>query len=151
MYIWSDQHRAWNIQTESQVHTSTMYGWTYTELQHTDRYVARYIPALCMVWPTQSLEHIDLFIRELTPLLSCVPFNLYIYVYMSKFNWRPLFLFHDSNPSGPLINRPKCFRIIFRFRWDIQSQSCLHSVQPTTEEKNFVCKFTFFISELSWF
>ena len=33
--------------------------------------------------------------------------------------------FHDSNPwSGPLMNKFKCFRILFRFRRDIRSQSC---------------------------
>ena len=31
--------------------------------------------------------------------------------------------FYDSNPSGPLINRLKYFRIRFRFRRDIRSQS----------------------------
>ena len=30
--------------------------------------------------------------------------------------------FHDSNSSGPLINRLKYFRIKFRFHRDIQSQ-----------------------------
>ena len=33
--------------------------------------------------------------------------------------------FHDSNPSGSLINRLKHFRICFRFRRDIWSQSWL--------------------------
>ena len=41
--------------------------------------------------------------------------------------------FHDSNPSGPLINRLKYFRIWFRFHWDIQSQKCLRSVPHTME------------------
>ena len=32
-----------------------------------------------------------------------------------------LYCFYDSNPSGPLINRLKYFRIRFRFRQDVQS------------------------------
>ena len=41
--------------------------------------------------------------------------------------------FHDSNPSGPLINSLKYFRIRFRFRQDIWSQSDLRGVQHTAE------------------
>ena len=38
-------------------------------------------------------------------------------------DFRPPVFFHDSNPSGPLINRLKYFRIRFRFRRNIRSQS----------------------------
>ena len=41
--------------------------------------------------------------------------------------------FHDSNSSGPLINRLKYFLTRFQFRWDIRSQSYLHGVQYTPE------------------
>ena len=34
----------------------------------------------------------------------------------------PLF-FHDSSPSGTLTNLYRMFFVLFRFRWDIQSQS----------------------------
>ena len=34
-----------------------------------------------------------------------------------------LYFFHDSNPSGSLINRVKYYRIRFQFRRDIRSQS----------------------------
>ena len=47
--------------------------------------------------------------------------------------------FHDSNPSGPLINRLKYFRILFRFRQDFRSQSCLRGVQHTKEIISAVC------------
>ena len=47
-------------------------------------------------------------------------------------DFRHLF-FLDSNPIGPLINSRKYFRIRFRFRWDIRSQSDLRSVQYTAE------------------
>ena len=39
----------------------------------------------------------------------------------------PQFFYHDSNPSGPLINRVKYFRILLRFRRDIWSQSSKNS------------------------
>ena len=42
-----------------------------------------------------------------------------------------LHFFHDSNPSGPLINRLKYFRIQFRFRPDIQILKKLRGVHPT--------------------
>ena len=45
-----------------------------------------------------------------------------------------LYFFPDSNPSGPLINRLKCFQIIAQFRRDIRSQSC---VQHTVEGNFF--------------
>ena len=38
-----------------------------------------------------------------------------------------LHFFHDLNPFGFLINRPKYFQISFRFRWDIRSQSLKNS------------------------
>ena len=41
-------------------------------------------------------------------------------------DFRPSF-FHDLNPSGPLRNRPKYFRILFWFRQDIQSRSSKNS------------------------
>ena len=34
-----------------------------------------------------------------------------------------LHFFHDLNPSRPLMNRLKYFRILFQFRQDIRSQS----------------------------
>ena len=37
-------------------------------------------------------------------------------------DFRPPVFSHDSNPSGPLINRLKYFRIQFQYRWDIKSQ-----------------------------
>ena len=42
-------------------------------------------------------------------------------------DFRPLFLSNDSNPSGPLMNRVNYFRIRFRFRRDILSQSSTNS------------------------
>ena len=57
--------------------------------------------------------------------------------------------FHDSNPSGPLINRPKYFRIQLRFCQDIQIfkiPRCaayggvkLCGVHPTAESSSAVC------------
>ena len=41
--------------------------------------------------------------------------------------------FYDSNPSGPLTNRPKYSRILFRFRWYIQIFKKLRGVCPSTE------------------
>ena len=41
--------------------------------------------------------------------------------------------FHDSTPSGPLINRLKYFRIRFRFRRDIQIFKKLSGVHHTAE------------------
>ena len=38
-------------------------------------------------------------------------------------DFRPPVFFHDSDPSRPLIKRLKYFRIRFRFRRDIRSQS----------------------------
>ena len=47
--------------------------------------------------------------------------------------------FHDSNPSGPLINRPKYFRIQLRFCQDIQIFKKLRGVHPTAESDSAVC------------
>ena len=35
-------------------------------------------------------------------------------------DFQPLFFFHESNPSGPLINRLKWFFLKIRFREDIR-------------------------------
>ena len=43
------------------------------------------------------------------------------------------------NPSGPLLNRLKYFRIWFRFRRDIRSQSSIRCVQQTAEIISTVC------------
>ena len=62
---------------------------------------------------------------------------------------RPPF-FHEMIPSGPLINRLKCFLIWFRFRRDIiprsQAPQCasshgvrLHRVHHTAESSSAVC------------
>ena len=45
-------------------------------------------------------------------------------------DFRPPVFFHDLNPSGPLINRLKYFRIRFRFRRDIQILKKLRGVHP---------------------
>ena len=50
--------------------------------------------------------------------------------------------FHDSNPSGPLINRLKYFQIRFRFRRDIQILKKLRIVHPTVESDSAVCVYT---------
>ena len=47
--------------------------------------------------------------------------------------------FHDSNQSGPLINRLKYFRIWFRFCQDIRIFKTLPGVHPTTESDSAVC------------
>ena len=47
--------------------------------------------------------------------------------------------FHDSNPSGPLINRAKYFRIRFWFRQDIRIVKKLHGVHHTAELDSAVC------------
>ena len=47
--------------------------------------------------------------------------------------------FHDSKPSGPLINRLKYFRIRFRFRRDIRIFKKLCGVHPTAESDSAVC------------
>ena len=57
-----------------------------------------------------------------------------------------LYFSPGSNPSGPLINRLKYFRIWLQFRRDIQSQSCLHGVQYTADSNNFNSKINFFLS-----
>ena len=44
-----------------------------------------------------------------------------------------LYFFHDSNPSGSLINRLKLFRIIYRFPRDVQIFKKLCGVSHTTE------------------
>ena len=49
-----------------------------------------------------------------------------------------LHIFHDSNPSRPLINRLKYFRILFQFHWDIQTFKELHDVHPTVESDSTV-------------
>ena len=50
-----------------------------------------------------------------------------------------LHFFHDSNPSRPLINRLKYFRILFRFRRDIRILKKLRGVHPTAESDSAVC------------
>ena len=50
-----------------------------------------------------------------------------------------LYCFHDSNPSGPLINRLKYFHIIFLLRTNIQIFMKLHGVHPTAESIPTVC------------
>ena len=50
-----------------------------------------------------------------------------------------LHFFHDLNPSRPLINRLKYFRIRFRFRRDIWIFKKLHGVHPTAESDSTVC------------
>ena len=50
-----------------------------------------------------------------------------------------LYCFHDSNPSGPLINRLKYFHIIFLLRPNIQIFMKLHGVHPTAESIPTVC------------
>ena len=47
-----------------------------------------------------------------------------------------LHFFHDSNPSRPLINRLKYFRIRFRFRRDIRIFKKLHGVHHTAESSS---------------
>ena len=47
--------------------------------------------------------------------------------------------FHYLNPSGPLINRLKYFRIRFRFRQDIKMFKKLLGVHPTGESSSAVC------------
>ena len=59
-----------------------------------------------------------------------------------------LYFFHDSNPSGLLINSLNYLWIISQFRWDIPWQSCLCSVQHTTESKICHGKSTFYVSNL---
>ena len=54
-------------------------------------------------------------------------------------DFRPLFVFYDLNPSGPLINRIKYFWIRFRFHWDIQIFKKLLSVHHTAESSSAVC------------
>ena len=46
---------------------------------------------------------------------------------------------HDWNPSGPLINRLKYFRIRFPFRRDIQLFKKLCGVHHTKESSSTVC------------
>ena len=56
--------------------------------------------------------------------------NLVIQFYSLKGVCHEIFylhFFHDSNPSRPMIYRLKHFRIRFRFRWDIRSQSSKNS------------------------
>ena len=43
------------------------------------------------------------------------------------------------NPSGPMINRLKYFRIRFRFRWDIQTFNKLRGAHHTSESSSAVC------------
>ena len=50
-----------------------------------------------------------------------------------------LHFFHDSNPSRPLINRLKYFRIWFRFRRDILILKKLRGVHSTLESDSTVC------------
>ena len=50
-----------------------------------------------------------------------------------------LYFFHDSNPSRPLINRLKCFRIWFPFCQDILIFKKLRSVHPIAESDSAVC------------
>ena len=47
--------------------------------------------------------------------------------------------FHDSNPSGPLIDRLKSFQNGFRFRRDIKIFKILRGVHPTLESDSAVC------------
>ena len=54
-------------------------------------------------------------------------------------DFRPLFVFYDLNPSGPLINRIKYFWIRFRFHWDIQIFKKPLSVHHTAESSSAVC------------
>ena len=58
------------------------------------------------------------------------------------------FFFHDSNPSGPLINRLKYFRIRFRFRRDIKILKKLCSVHPTAESDSTEC--IILLSQTPW-
>ena len=57
-------------------------------------------------------------------------------VYHKIFN---LQFFHDSSPSGPLTNRLEYFWTLFQFRRNIRSQSCLRSMQHTSEMISAVC------------
>ena len=50
-----------------------------------------------------------------------------------------LHFFHDLNPSRPLINMLKYFRIQFRFRWYIRILSKLRGVHHTAESSTSVC------------
>ena len=54
-------------------------------------------------------------------------------------DFRPSVFFHDSYPSGPLINRVKYFRIRFQFRPDIQIFKKLSGVHHTAESSSTVC------------
>ena len=55
-----------------------------------------------------------------------------------------LYLFHDSNPSGPLINRFKCFWIIFLFR-RIFDHKVVSAVRSTPQSLTiFLTKSTYF-------
>ena len=51
--------------------------------------------------------------------------------------WAPFF--HDLNPSRPLINMLKYFRIRFRFRWYIRILKKLRGVHHTAESSTSVC------------
>ena len=66
---------------------------------------------------SQHLNHLPVFVLFYSPvdILHCLKG-----VCHEIFD---IHFFHDSNPSRPLINRLKYFRIRFRFRRDIRSQS----------------------------
>ena len=99
-------------------------------VQHT----AEMISALCNIPQRLSLQcatyHGD--------HLCCVQHTMkMISAVCTRFS-TPIYL-HDSNPSEPLMNRLKYFRIWFWFCRDIQSQSGLRGVHPTAEIISAVC------------
>ena len=66
-------------------------------------------------------------------------------------DFRPPFFVHDSNPSRPLINRLKYFRIRCRFRRDIRSQSSKNLTPQCASHRGVLAIQIFFFKPfLSW-
>ena len=71
------------------------------------------------------------------PLGQCTLYSIVHRLCVTRFSTSSFF--HDSNPSGSLINRLKYFLIRFRFRRDIRIFKKLHGVHPTTESDSALC------------
>ena len=82
-------------------------------------------------WCKRVVLTITFFSSNCSTLIHCYILMQYTWVTVLKGNvsrdFRPTFFFLDSNPSGPLINRQKYFRIRVRFRREIRSQSSENS------------------------
>ena len=93
-------------------------------------------------------------------ILKSIGYFSVIVLVLLKGMWHVIFdlhFFHDSNPSRPLINRLKYFRILFRFCWDIrifkklgcQTLRCvLCNVYHPAESDSAVCSIPW--SQTTW-